>query len=469
MPKLSRSPTLRDIPSQPKDRKGSSVDSTKKPRTVHIDVYCTGTDLEADSDSTSSSSEESRTASTPQTVFESEQVCVTHKKADNNSVPFTLRQKLLQAESKSENTSMEKESDDETSTGYPSKVSSYSNMGYSLSSISSIQTSATPFSLSSCTFPDLDNESVTNTSWKDTFSDIDNLTRSRSSVANNDSIYFVPKKIDEENENVVDSMKIGTEITASLNLNPSDSFEYANSEDKLRIKRMEKMWKNKTPWSKRRLFSQQKQLQEAVNKRLSQIKVTRDSDSEHSDEEAQGWTFVKNENTLNQEKKHSEIDTSQSMCIESSSLVTSSTDTLQTVQSKHSKMDNPSDELSKNYSRSASKSPSSLLLMQRLKFDPTLGSPFTISPGQYTEQRFIAKRFGPVVNVFKKPGHHIGPAKNPHCFCDHCKRHFENLNCRNRTSSMTDTTNNAGIGKLVRRSSSEDNNYFIKDTRQIFD
>lgn len=462
MPKLSRSPTLRDIPSLPKDHKGSSSDSTKKPRTIHIDVYCTGTDLEADSDSTSSGSEETKSASTPQTVFESEKVCVTHKKADLISVPFTLRQRLLQVENKSENTSIEKESDDETSTGgYPSKVSSYSNMGHSLSSMSSFQTSATPFSMSSCTFPDADNDSIANTSWKDTFSDIDNLINSRNSVGPNDSLYFVPQKIDEENESVTDSTKLDTGTTGSVNLHPSDSFEYANSEDKLRIKRMEKLWKNKSPYIKRKLFAQPKQLQEAMNKKLSKLYVSKDSDSEHSDEEALGWTFVKNDNAQNTDHKISGV-IPQTVEVESQSFVTSSTDTLQTVQSKHSKLETPRDKTTEDVSRSTSKSPSSLILLQRLKFDPTLRSPFTISPGHYTEQRFIAKRFGPVVNVFKKPGHHIGPAKNPHCFCDHCRRHFENLGYRNRTSSVTDAPDNTERGKLIRRSSSEDKKYYEK-------
>lgn len=460
MPKLSRSPTFRDIPSIPKDQKGSSSDSAKKPRTIHIDVYCTDTDIEADSDSSTSSSEGTKSASTPQTVFESEKMCVTHKKADLNSVPFTLRQKLLQAESKSENTSIEKESDDETSVGYPSKVSSYSNMGCSLSSMSSFPTSATPYSMSTCTFPDVDNDSVANTSWKDTFSDIDNLICSRSSVVPNDSVYFVPQKIDEEIECVTDSKKIESESTRSVNLHANDSFEYANSDDKLRIQRMEKLWKNKSPRMKRKLFAQPKQLQD-VDRKMGKLNLSKDSDSEHSDDEAQGWTFVKNDNNGIQEEKVNDI-VSESRGVATQCAITSSTDTLQTVQSKHSKIGSPQVDISEDENGSAAKSPSSLLLMQKLKFDPSLGSPFTISPGKYTEQRFIAKRFGPVINVFKKPGHHIGPAKNPHCVCDHCRRHFETLSYRNRTSSMTDAPDNTERGKLIRRSSSEDKKYFEK-------
>lgn len=457
MPKLSRSPTLRDIPSVPKDQQPLPSEATKKPRTIHIDVYCTGTEMEDESDNSSSNSDETKSNSTPQTVFESSKLCVTHNRADQNAIPYILQKKLLQLESKSETTSVEKESDDETSTGYPSKVSSYSNVDFSLSSISSLQNSATPFSMSSCTFPDLDNDSLANTSWKDTFSDIDSLTQSRSSVAPNDSVYFIPKKIEEENESVADSTRLDTATTPSLSLNPSDSFEYANSEDKVRIKRMEKFWKNNSHLSKRKLFAQQKQLQEVVNKKLSRINVSKDSESEHSEEEAVGWTFVKNEGTKVL-KTPDEIKTSPSG-VESFSMVTSSTDTLQTVQSKHSIVKTLNSEATEDDSRSTSKSPSSLIFLQRLKFDPSLRSPFTISPGHYTEQRFIAKRFGPIVNVFKKPGHHIGPAKNPHCFCDHCKRHFENLGYRNRTSSMTDTPISKK-GKLVRKSSSEDHTFF---------
>lgn len=462
MPKVSRSPTFRDIPSMPKDQKGSSSDSGKKPRTIHIDVYCTGTDLEADSDNTSSDSEETKSGSTPQTVFESENVCVTHKKADLNSVPFTLRPKLIQAESKYENTSLEKESDDETSTGYPSKVSSYSNIGCSLSSMSSFQTSATPFSLSSYTFPDVDNDSVANTSWKDTFSDIDNLFHSRSSVVPNDSLYFVPQKNVEENQSYTDSSKIISETTGNVKLRASDSFEYANSDDKLRIQRMEKLWKDKSLRIKRNLFAQPKLLQE-VSKKMPQLNVSKESDSEHSDEEAQGWTFVKNFKNHNQECRTNDL-TSNCRVITAPSAITSSTHTLQTVQSKNSKIESPSpsENAIEVANECASKSPSSLILMQKLKFDPTLRSPFTISPGKYTEQRFIAKRFGPVINVFKKPGHHIGPAKNPHCVCDHCRRHFENFGYRNRTSSMTDAPDTIERGKLIRRSSSEDKKYFEK-------
>jgi len=139
----------------PADSKTS--DSLKKPRTVHIDVYCTGTEME--SNASSDSSEESKSASTPQTVFENEKMKVsllvifswyllndfvlkvTHKKADSGALPFYLRrnipaninvtQKTPLVKSFETNTSLEKDEsdDDNASTAYPSKLSSYSNMG----------------------------------------------------------------------------------------------------------------------------------------------------------------------------------------------------------------------------------------------------------------------------------------------------------------------------------------------------
>lgn len=62
---------------------------------------------------------------------------VTHKKADSSALPFYLRrninvtQKPPLVKSFETNTSVEKDEsdDDNASTAYPSKLSSYSNMG----------------------------------------------------------------------------------------------------------------------------------------------------------------------------------------------------------------------------------------------------------------------------------------------------------------------------------------------------
>lgn len=56
-------------------------DGKKPPRTVHIDVYCTGSDGEGDTSSDSSMYDnriEDESVSTPQTVFESQEMRLQH-------------------------------------------------------------------------------------------------------------------------------------------------------------------------------------------------------------------------------------------------------------------------------------------------------------------------------------------------------------------------------------------------------
>lgn len=84
------------------------------------------------------------------------------------------------------------------------------------------------------------------------------------------------------------------------------------------------------------------------------------------------------------------------------------------------------------------RTPSSLAILQRLSLDPTLRAPFTLASGLFTEQRNVAKKFGPVISAFKKPGHHIGPVKNPECACAHCRSYYESVGFRTRTRSLGD-------------------------------
>lgn len=45
-------------------------------------------------------------------------------------------------------------------------------------------------------------------------------------------------------------------------------------------------------------------------------------------------------------------------------------------------------------------------------------------PGYTREHLKRAQKFGAVIETIRKPGHHIGPAKNPDCKCDYCQRWF---------------------------------------------
>lgn len=432
---------------------GKLSDSSKKPRTIHIDVYCTGTDIESEN-SDSSDSSRTKSASTPQTVFESDKFCVTHKQAESDKLPYMIKEKL-KTEILSNNTSLEKEDSDldDASTAYPSKLSSYSNIDASLSSMSSFPNSLGSYTMSNRTFADLDS------SWKDTLSDISSAMNSRSSIGQTDSIYFVPKKIEEEVEDKEPYPEPSD--SATTNIHPSDSFEYANSEDRLRIKRMERLWKSKLnpkhskfPPIKHKLSQQQQSLQDAVKQRLSQMNDSKDTDSEVSDEDEKGWMFVKSDNKSETSgiTDETQIDVSTTLNImpvtdvnvlETSSATSlsnigtvKSSKTILTPSVNHSPGDLETLNEAFNNVNALCKSTSSLNLQEKLMSNPHLRSPFTLLPGHYTEPRMIAKRFGAVVEAFKKPGHHIGPAKNPNCSCDHCQRHFENSNYRSRACSL---------------------------------
>lgn len=60
-------------------------------------------------------------------------------------------------------------------------------------------------------------------------------------------------------------------------------------------------------------------------------------------------------------------------------------------------------------------------------------SPF----GERTEHMMRASRFGSVITMGRKPGHHVGPSKNPSCECEHCREYFDEMT-RKRSLSLSD-------------------------------
>lgn len=58
-------------------------------------------------------------------------------------------------------------------------------------------------------------------------------------------------------------------------------------------------------------------------------------------------------------------------------------------------------------------------------------------PGYTREYLLKAQKFGTVITGMKKPGHHVGPAKNPDCQCEYCRRWFSQRSySRDRASSL---------------------------------
>lgn len=60
-------------------------------------------------------------------------------------------------------------------------------------------------------------------------------------------------------------------------------------------------------------------------------------------------------------------------------------------------------------------------------------------PAGYTREHLMrAQKFGSVIESIRKPGHHIGPSKNPDCKCEYCRRWFAERgdHFRERASSL---------------------------------
>lgn len=67
----------------------------------------------------------------------------------------------------------------------------------------------------------------------------------------------------------------------------------------------------------------------------------------------------------------------------------------------------------------------------------------SLKSGSYSKDHLaLARRFGPVVKTMRKPGHHVGPVRNPTCLCETCKRWVldrETVQGRDRAFSFGDT------------------------------
>uniref|UniRef100_A0A0A9XF05 Uncharacterized protein n=1 Tax=Lygus hesperus TaxID=30085 RepID=A0A0A9XF05_LYGHE len=331
-------------------------DGKKNPRTVHIDVYCTGSESDG-----SSSSEEEDTNSTPQTVFESSKVKVMHARAHSDSLPHALQRQKRRVLSNSRLDMIPKDGSGSTiSTSYPSPRSSLvSNTtgGFSLGSESTI----------SSRISSVNNSSVT-TSWKDT--DLE---------------------------------------STQASLLKSDSFDYENSFDKLRIREKEKAWGSV----------------DRPKRFYKRAAPTNSNSSDSTDEEEEGlaWSFGRYEDIQKRHLKREETVRYQSQTSEAPSKPHSPKQTCMIKQ------------VPSSLRKSGSLSDSEASNIKKLKNGNPTGRPPPAYPFQHWAK---AERFGPMVSSLKKPGHHVGPSKNPDCSCDTCRYFFEHICYRNRTRSLGD-------------------------------
>ncbi|XP_011863128.1 PREDICTED: uncharacterized protein LOC105559454 [Vollenhovia emeryi] len=387
--------------------------SKRKSRTVHIDVYCTGSDDDVSTDDTISEDERS----TPMTVYENENVRVTHTQAaDDLPRGFQDANAFLKRSAERRCASFRNapmrmpslasskgyDSDEVLSSLYPSRFSSYSGIRDLDSVPWSTVSSST--ALSPC-----DYDSTTMTSSKDTFSDIESLVNSKSG------------------------------------LTPCDSFEYANVTDRDRIRRMDVLAKAsyersrtwRSPQIERKHLLQNRKMREYFKQH--KIDWSSGESAEDSDESgAVGWSFVSGDDKSRFVKRDS---------------IARRAGKGQTEESNATNLDsgrrNAQEELPQFAARRdyvpytnvlrdrigpfGSKSPSPL----PSTIPSRVTSPFTTPYGEKTDHIVKASMFGAVISAFRKPGHHIGPSKNPTCSCEHCRRYFEDA-ARGRSSSLSE-------------------------------
>ncbi|XP_012285051.1 uncharacterized protein LOC105702227 [Orussus abietinus] len=409
--------------SQAKSDSSEKDDSAKrKSRTVHIDVYCTGSDDELDDSDSEPSSDDDQEAP-PKTVFQTDDVKVTHSPAKRNTLPrgfqddkaFLRRaaerrcESFRQAPMRMPSLASSKgyESDDVLSSLYPSQYSSYS----ALRDIDSVPWSAAS---SSVAMPLDICDSASGTSWKDTISDVESAINSRNS------------------------------------LTPCDSFEYANSADRDRIEILEetlaksrseekgKSWRS--PHVERKHLLRSKKMREYLEKH--QVGWSSgDSLADSEDSVDIGWTFEKNEEGTEDTKAN--VVAADDKGKDERNGSTSSNLADPDVTSENSQRSQL------NFSGPRSGTPYMCSLRDQIgpfgsnspsplpsRIESRVTSPFTTPQGERTDHIVKASIFGTVVGAFRKPGHHIGPSKNPSCSCEHCRRYFEEITPRGRSSSL---------------------------------
>ncbi|XP_059612911.1 uncharacterized protein LOC132259341 [Phlebotomus argentipes] len=457
---VSRSPLNRFSPSFTSPTSSKRGGSAKKPpRTVHIDVYCTASDGEENSSASSSSRssshdhvEDVESNSTPQTVFESQQMRLMHKRAGKFEMPRRMggnrpgldstgsrmksnlaslsRENLRQLSSKSSvadeiNESkqmlfdkhlgsnngssrmslrqriLRDTSDDCLSSNYPN--SSYSTFrDMTVSSISSAQAST------SALFED-----IMETSWKESeCGEVGGLTH----------------------------MPHASSVAQS-----SDSFEYDNANDRNRIRQMEEFLQKKStstdkvwnsPQAERKFLMQQQRMSEFMRQREKDDKmkmvlgVLETDSSEHSGNITESDKGFQHNPPLVAKTLMPNVMVGLGMSIKEPSPAS----TVKTVEDPRREVSEPRD----IWPGVALKKPPMFLNFNR---DSESASSSLVShlSGYTHEYLAKARKFGTVVGALKKPGHHVGPAKNPECQCEHCRRWMaERDRGRGRSSSISE-------------------------------
>ncbi|XP_023177907.2 uncharacterized protein LOC111604184 [Drosophila hydei] len=497
----------------------------KKPRTVHIDVYCTGSEEDeehADAEASSSDSDSSNdqklyeldSNSTPQTVLDNEQMLLRHQRISGAALPRRLAQRSPQPSSKQQQQHQQQQQ----------KL----NLGHAITKCSTVEeVSESKQLLFRKHIGDQRAAKLANLRQKymrqpsdETQSSGAYPNSSRSTVPRDATCSSVSSVL--AGDGVDTSWKDTDEVDtpAFALLSKSDSFDYENSLDRVRIRQMERLWsrQHSTP-EQMQLQSQPPQQQqqqhlqtlgstsphpplttirEVHSQRSSfQRSDTLPSESDGFSESNVGYNTYPGRQLQQQQQQQQQLSNiprnrpgflqffgppaspeppaqSAPATAPVAAAGAAGVDPFKRLHPgyrwKSEARDNlsvqaapgsPSSERSSpqllstasTVLRCGSEAPPSTtsattfgtvaaspLPARRFEISrdsPSLASDVSTSVAGYTHEHLEkALRFGNVV-VMRKPGHHIGPTKNPNCHCESCQRWLaERFQMRGRAFSL---------------------------------
>lgn len=393
----------------------------KSPRTVHIDVYCTGSDAEdssAEDDSEASSynnrviDEESN--STPQTVYKSDQMKLHHRIADKNELPRRFANQLFDKSNTPSPIQQRKHS--LTKSSSKDEISESKQMLFNRHIGAQASKQQAKFTMGSnrnrfVYRRDLSDEyqsSIYPDSSRSTMFDMTCSSISSGVLASSNSV----------NDYLDSSSWKDTDCESSNR--DTDQWKSGELNEFLSESR-----KWRSPEKERRFLLQQKKMIEYMHQNERFIEERR----QHLRSESVRRSTEKE----NRAKALSPLPTAQRVCC-GKSVNEEPTDYKQNSVQRlavSSVQSNDSHSISERH--------------KRVLFTPSYSPSSQTSSVQSTildnanEHWARARKFGAVVGAMRKTGHHFGPAKNPDCQCEHCRRWVaERDQFRSRTLSVGD-------------------------------
>uniref|UniRef100_A0A182K6G0 protein kinase C n=1 Tax=Anopheles christyi TaxID=43041 RepID=A0A182K6G0_9DIPT len=429
-PLVSPSNTIR---SQQSSVRGDTSAARKKPRTVHIDVYCTGSDAESGSEcgsccssnegakslassggSSASSCHSSASSgsrfdtshmmelkaaqthpthdqSSQPTVYESEEMRVRHKRAGKHEVP--RHQNTLSTIGSLKRTGSARPGRPRRNTA-TDEITESKQILFSKHLGEDVSKQPTEEQIQDA-FSTYFRRDVSDDAISSNYAMSADRSTRRDVTGSSLSSAFACGGFYEEDEDAEARSKLNRSGTTATQ---SDSFEYDNSEDRYRIHEMERVWK------------QQNWKSPSVERRLLQM---------HNPSVLPGSSCPSPDNLT--ESDHSFVyDEAPHPHASNPSLNEYSDSSPSTVKSASQRGAGVGDGPNR-----------SLLLQQQAVLAATLQQKREFSPVEgYTDEYLaIARRFGSLITGRRKPGTHMGPVRNPECPCEHCRRWVVERDC----------------------------------------